>query len=101
MPSSLVTVWGAPVIFVQMTVVPTDMVSDAGLKAKVPLLSVVMVTVFVGPLGVGVVGAVVAVGAVVGAVVAVGAGVFALLDPPHAATMKRTPIKSRERMGNW
>jgi hypothetical protein len=49
-PSSLVTVWGAAVIFFHMTVVPTGMVNMAGLKAKLPLLSVVMVTVIVEPL---------------------------------------------------
>ncbi len=49
-PSSLVTVWGAAVIFFHMTVVPTGMFNLAGLKAKLPLLSVVMVTVIVGPL---------------------------------------------------
>ena len=49
-PSSLVTVWGAVVIFFHMTVVPTGMVNLAGLKAKLPLLSVVMVTAIVGPL---------------------------------------------------
>lgn len=77
--------------------VPTDIVSDAGLKAKELLLSVVMVTVFVAP-----VGAVVAVGAA-GAVVAVGAGLFELLvplEPPQAAKRKRTPTMSRESMGN-
>ena len=101
-PSSLVTVWGAPVIFVQTTVVPTGIVSDAGLKVKVPLLLVVMVTVFDG-----LVGALVAVGGVVGAVVATGVGVFELLvlvgvlEPPQAATIKRTPSISRERIGNW
>ena len=41
LPSSLVTVWGAWVILVQVTFVPTLMVSVAGLKAKLPLLSVV------------------------------------------------------------
>src|SRR5260370_34067331 len=44
LPSSLVTVWPAWVILVQVTVVPTLTVSVAGLKAKLPLLSVVMVT---------------------------------------------------------
>jgi hypothetical protein len=48
-PSSLVTVWGAPVIFVHVTVVPTEMVSVAGLKVKEPLLSVVMVTIVALP----------------------------------------------------
>src|SRR5215471_10726312 len=46
-------------MFFHMTVVPTGMVRVAGLKAKLPLLSVVMVTVIVGP-----VMAVVAVGVV-------------------------------------
>jgi len=102
-PSSLVTVWGAPVIFFQTTVVPTEIVSDAGLKAKVPLLSVVIVTVFVAPVGavvaVGAAGAVVAVGAA-GAVVAVGVAVVPL-EPPQAAKKKRTPTMSRESSGNW
>lgn len=104
-PLSLVAVWGALVIFFQTTVVPTGMVSDAGLKAKEPLLSVVMVTVFVAPVGavvaVGAAGAVVAVGAA-GAVVAV--GLFALpvvpLEPPQAAKKKRTPTISRESSEN-
>ena len=47
-------------VFFQVTVVPTAMVSNLGLKVKLPLLSVVMVTVWVGP-----VTAVVAVGVVV------------------------------------
>ena len=45
-----VTVWGAAVVFFHMTVVPTGMVNLAGLKAKLPLLSVMMVTVIVGSL---------------------------------------------------
>ena len=69
--------------------VPTEIVSDAGLKAKEPLLSVVIVTVCVAP---------------VGAVVAVGVGPFELLgvplEPPQAARMKSTPTMSRENMGN-
>ena len=44
LPSSLVTVWPAWVMLVQVTVVPSLTVSIAGLKAKLPLLSVVMVT---------------------------------------------------------
>ena len=43
LPSSLVTVWGATVMLVHVTVVPTGMVSVAGLKAKLPLLFVVIV----------------------------------------------------------
>ncbi len=50
LPSSLVTVWAATVVFFHMTVVPTGMVNLAGLKAKFPLLSVMIVTVIVGPL---------------------------------------------------
>lgn len=48
-PSSLVTVWGVCVEFFQMTVVPTLMVSEAGLKVKVPVLSKVIVAFCVGP----------------------------------------------------
>src|SRR5260221_4230152 len=44
LPSSLVTVWPACVMLVQVTFVPILTVSVAGLKAKLPLLSVVMVT---------------------------------------------------------
>src|SRR5260221_1876146 len=58
LPSSLVTVWPACVMLVQVTFVPTLTVSVAGLKAKLPLLSVVMGTAW--PL----LAAVVAVGAV-------------------------------------
>ena len=57
-PSLLVTVWGATVVFFHMTVVPAGIVSVAGLKAKLPLLSVVIVTVIVGPLIAAVVGVV-------------------------------------------
>jgi hypothetical protein len=57
--SRLVTVWGVWVVFFQVTVVPTLMVSVPGLKTKLPLLSVVIVTAWVGPVtalvGVGVV----------------------------------------------
>jgi type III secretory pathway component EscU len=90
LPSSLVTVWPTWVILVQVTFVPTLTVSVAGLKAKLPLLSVVMVTAW--PL----LAAVVAVG-VVPAVVAVGVFPVAGVDvepepevvpPPQAA--KRT-----------
>ena len=64
LPSSLVTVWPVWVILVQVTFVPTLMVSVAGLKAKLPLLSVVMVTAWplLAVVAVGVVPAVVAVG---------------------------------------
>ena len=94
-PSSLVTVWGALVIFFQTTVVPTGIVSVLGLKVKVPLLSVVIVTVIVLAV---VVGAVVAVGAGA-ATVAVGFELVVppvLVEPPQAARMKRTPTMSRE-----
>ena len=57
LPSLLVTVWGACVVLFQITVVPTEIVSVFGLNVNWPLLSVVMVTVCVAP-----VGAVVAVG---------------------------------------
>lgn len=57
--SRLVTVWGVWVEFFQITVVPTLMVSVLGLKTKLPLLSVVIATAWVGPVtalvGVGVV----------------------------------------------
>jgi hypothetical protein len=43
-PTSLVTVRGATVMLVHVTVVPTGMVSVAGPKAKLPLLFVVIVT---------------------------------------------------------
>lgn len=91
LPSSLVTVWPVWVILVQVTVVPTLMVSVAGLKAKLPLLSVVIVTAW--PL----LAAVVAVGVVL-AVVAIAVGVEPELDevlPPHAA--KRTSVPSASR----
>ena len=44
-PSSLVTVWGAAVVFFQVTVVPALIVNVAGLKANEPLLSVMIITV--------------------------------------------------------
>jgi hypothetical protein len=43
-PSSLVTVWATDVTFFQVTVVPALIVMVAGLKVKVPLLSVVIMT---------------------------------------------------------
>src|ERR1700682_1251711 len=61
-PSSLVTVCGAPVVLVQVTVVPTLMVMLAGLNAKVPLL--VIETAMAEPDGVAV--GVLPAGAVVG-----------------------------------
>jgi hypothetical protein len=69
LPSSLVTVWPVWVILVQVTFVPALMVSVAGLKAKLPLLSVVIVTAW--PLL-----AVVAVGVV---------PELEVVSPPHAA----------------
>ncbi len=78
LPSSLVTVWPAWVILVQVTVVPTLTVSVAGLKAKLPLLSVVMVTAW--PL----LAAVVAVGVVPAAAVGVEPE-LEVVSPPHAA----------------
>jgi hypothetical protein len=54
-PSSLVIVWGADDMFFQMTVVPTLSVNIAGLKPKLPLLSVTISTTCVEPgAGVGV-----------------------------------------------
>jgi len=47
--SRLVTVWGVCVVFFQTTVVPTFMVKLFGLKIKLPLLSVVIMTVCVAP----------------------------------------------------
>jgi len=97
LPSSLVTVWPAWVIFVQVTVVPTLMVSVAGLKAKLPLLSVVMVTAWLLPAGVVAVG-VVPVGVVpVGVVPVAGVGVEPepVVVPPQAA--KRTSALSASR----
>ena len=44
-PSSLVIVWGADVIFFQVTVVPALIVNVTGLKAKLPSLLVMIVTV--------------------------------------------------------
>ena len=63
-PSSLVTVWGALVLLVQVTVVPTLMVMLAGLKAKEPLL--VIETAIVEPDDVAVAVGVFPAGAVVG-----------------------------------
>ncbi len=79
-PSSLVTVCGAPVVLVQVTVVPTVMVMVAGLKPKLPV-DVSMAMAFVGPDGVAVV-------PVVGVLPAwVGVGVEPpLVDPPQAAS---------------
>src|SRR2546427_1821766 len=49
LPSSFVTVCGVCVVFFQITVVPTFTVSVLGLKVKVSLLSVVIITICVGP----------------------------------------------------
>ena len=85
-----------PVIFVHVTIVPTGTVSVAGLKAKDPELSVVMVTFIVEP-------EVVVVGvdaAVVGVVVTAGVLVGAGVDPvvvvlPQAASRTRAPSANR------
>jgi len=77
LPSSLVTVWGALVVFCQVTVVPTVTVNVAGLKAK-PLLPVITLTIIVLPLVPVGLGADVAVGA--GAVV--GVGLLVVPPPP-------------------
>ena len=91
-PSSLVTVCGALVLLVQVTVVPTLTVMVAGLNAKVPLVTIE--TAIVGPdgaavavvpfVGVGVLPA----GAVVGVLPAcVGVGVVpVVVVPPQAAS---------------
>src|SRR3989442_982471 len=89
--SSLVTVCGVCVVFFQITVVPAFTVSVLGLKVKVPLLSVVIITVCVGPFV-----AVVA----VGARVAVGDGEPVLEAPesellPHADKSRRLPNSRR------
>lgn len=62
--SSLVTVWGTLVVFVQVTVVPTLMVMVAGLNAKEPV--VVIDTAIAGPDDVAVAAGVLPTGAVVG-----------------------------------
>jgi len=75
------------VLFCQVTVVPTETVNEAGLKAK-PLLPVITVTMFAEPPGAVGLGAVVAVG--VGAVVGVGVGLL-VVPPvllPQAASSK-------------
>ena len=74
-PSSLVTVCGALVVLVQVTVVPTLMVRVAGLNAKVPLLVIETAIVEPEDVAVGVFPACVGV-----AVVPV------LVVPPHAAS---------------
>ena len=72
-PSSLVTVCGAPVVLVQVTVVPTVMVMVVGLKPKLPV-DESMAIAFVGPDGVAV-------------VPVVGVGVLPPpVEPPHAAS---------------
>jgi len=88
-----VTVCGAEVVFVQMTVVPTLTVSVAGLKANDPLLSVVIVTaeplLLVGVL----VGVETVVGALVAAVVGTVVGVVPPVPvalPPQAARSAST-----------
>ena len=91
-PSSLVTVCGAPVLLVQVIVVPALTVMVAGLNAKLPLVTIE--TAIVGPDGVAV--AVVPVvgvgvlpaGAVVGVLPAcVGVGVVpVVVVPPQAAS---------------
>ena len=49
LPSSLVIVCGAAVVFFQVTVVPALIVNVAGLKANEPLLSVIIMTVWTLP----------------------------------------------------
>ena len=98
LPSSLVTVCGAEVILVQVTVVPTLMVIVAGLKAKLPLLSVVMVTAIALPDVVGVVALVVGVlpVAVVGVV-----PVPEPLSPPHAASRTSAARANMMSQARW
>ena len=83
-PSSLETVCGAPVVLVQVTVVPTVMVMVVGLKPKLPV-DESMAMAFVGPDGVAV-----AVVPVVGVGVlpaCVGVGVVPPpVDPPQATS---------------
>ncbi len=100
LPSSLVTVCGACVVFIQMTVVPAEMVSVVGLNANLPLLSVVMVTVLLGPeVAVVAVGVGLLVGVLPAEVVEVAVGVA--VDPvvvllPQAASSTRAPSVSRK-----
>src|SRR5260370_15005508 len=86
LPSSLVTVWGAGVVLLHVTVVPTLMVSVAGLKAKPLLLLLVMVTIWPLP-------AVVAVGVV--PVAGVGVEPEPEGVPPQAAKRTSAPSASR------
>ena len=76
--SSLVTVWGTLVVFVQVTVVPTLMVMVAGLNAKEPV--VVIETAIAVPDDVAVAVGVLPTGAVVGVGVEPPP-----VDPPQAA----------------
>ena len=91
--SSLVTVCGVCVVFFQITVVPALTVSVLGLKVKVPLLSVVIITVCVGPF-------VAVVAVAVGAIVAVGDSELVLEELesellPHADKSIRLPNSRR------
>jgi hypothetical protein len=92
-PSSLVIVCGANDIFFHITVVPTLIVNIAGLKPKLPLLSLMIINICVEPgAGVGVIGATVYVGVGVGATV-VGAAAPApgVVVLPQAASSSSTP----------
>ena len=98
LPSSLVTVCGAAVILVQVTVVPTLMVIVAGLKAKLPLLSVVMVTAIALPDVVGVVAL------VVGVLPVAAVGVVPVpepLSPPHAASRTSAARANMMSQARW
>lgn len=87
LPSSLVTVWPVPVVFFHTTAVPALIVNEVGLKAKVPLLSVIIMTVCVEPPV---------------PVVAAGVGVLPLLvpevlPPPQAAKSTSAASAARHR----
>lgn len=106
-PSSLVTVCGADDTFFQITVVPAVIVSDVGLKPKLPSLLVTIMITCVPDTGaecgvgtcIGVAVGVVPLVAVTGAFVPpVGAVALALvvLLPPHAASKIIAPITNRQ-----
>lgn len=79
-PISLVTVWGAVVLFFHIIVVPTVIVSVCGLKPKPPLLTIVTVMVVGTGVGVGGVGVGLGLGLGVGVgVERVGVGVGVVL----------------------
>ena len=87
---SLVTVWGASLLFVHSTVVPLGIVSVAGVKAYLPFCSIICTLLLLA------VAVVVGCKVAVGCEVAVGLG-YGVVVPPPQATKRRVAAVANDK----